>query len=215
MLMKRILLLEDDLPLAHTLRDMLEDEGYGVTCVYDGAAAAEAAYEHRFDLYVFDVNVPLMDGFELLEALRDARDLTPALFISAQVDLSSLSHGFRAGAFDYIKKPFFPEELLLRIEAKIGATQPLHVWGDLGYDARTHSAYQSGSVIALGEVQLRLFGLFMSRIGVLIDNEELLEALDHPSPTALRVAINKLRHATGLQITNIRSVGYRLEPRHS
>ncbi|MBN2895452.1 MAG: response regulator transcription factor [Campylobacterales bacterium] len=213
--MKQILLLEDDLSLAHTLRDMLTDEGYGVTCVYDGAQAAEAAYAQRFDLYVFDVNVPLMNGFSLLESLRDARDLTPTLFISALVDLQSLSQGFRAGAFDYIKKPFFPEELLLRIEAKIGTTQPLHVWGAWSYDPRMHSAYKDEALVALGEVQLRLFGLFMSRIGVLIDNDELLEALEHPSPTALRVAINKLRHTTGLEITNIRSVGYRLEPRHS
>ena len=209
--MKKILLLEDDPLLGQTLSEMLEDEGYAIHWIQDGQSAADAAYETAFDLYVFDVNVPMLSGFELLEALRDAHDLTPTLFISAQVDLESISQGFESGAFDYIKKPFYPEELLIRINAKIGQTVPLLVCGAMSYDPKNRIIYKHKKTVAFGEVQQRLFELFIHRIGILIDKDELLECLENPSDTALRVALNKLRANTGWNVRNIRGQGYMLE----
>ncbi len=209
--MKKILLLEDDTLLGQTLTEMLQDEGYDPYWVQNGEAAAEAAYDMKFDLYVFDVNVPLLSGFELLEALRDARDTTPTLFISALVDLESISQGFRAGAFDYIKKPFFPEELLIRVNARIGQRPTLLAFGEITYDPASGEIRRDGNLLSFGEVQLQLLDLFMRRIGSVIDRSELLECLEHPSDTALRVALNKLRNNTGWQIKNIRGVGYLLE----
>ncbi len=116
---KNILLLEDDNLLAETIQELLQSEGYEVTLVRDGGAAADASYEGSFDLYIFDINVPEINGLELLESLRGADDKTPAIFISALVDLNSISKGFEVGADDYIKKPFFPEELLIRVNAKL------------------------------------------------------------------------------------------------
>ncbi len=209
--MKKILLLEDDILLGQTLSEMLTDEGYDPVWVQDGEAAAETAYETRFDLYVFDVNVPLLNGFELLEALRDARDTTPTLFISALVDLESISQGFHAGAFDYIKKPFFPEELLIRINARIGQNNTLLSLGAITYDPASREIRRNGELISFGEVQQQLLELFIRRIGSVIDKSELLECLEHPSDTALRVALNKLKNNTGWEIKNIRGVGYLLE----
>ena len=82
---KKILLLEDDTLLAETLRELLSSEGYAVTLVPDGGAAADTSYESSFDLYIFDINVPEINGLELLESLRGADDKTPAIFISALV----------------------------------------------------------------------------------------------------------------------------------
>jgi DNA-binding response OmpR family regulator len=209
--MKRILLLEDDTLLGETIVQLLENESYSVDWAQDGEYAAGLSYDNSYDLYIFDVNVPFLDGFELLEALRDAKDVTPALFISARVDLESISHGFKAGAFDYIKKPFFPEELLIRVDARIGVSQQMITVGDITYDAAAKEVRRGGEVLQLGSVQMILFDLFMSRRNTVIDKTELLECLEHPSSTALRVAINKLRQTTGLNIKNIRGVGYMLE----
>ncbi len=210
---KNILLLEDDTLLAETLRELLQSEGYEVTLVVDGDAAADASYEHRFDLYIFDINVPEINGLELLESLRSADDKTPAIFISALVDLNSISKGFQVGADDYIKKPFFPEELLIRVNAKLARQSATIVYGDLEYDPQAKVLRKEGRAVALGEVQERLFDLFIHNIDKVLDKEVLMENLEKPSPAALRVALTKLKQTTGLNIQNLRGVGYILESR--
>lgn len=207
----KILLLEDDALLAQTLKEMLEDEGYGVDLCLNGEEAAEAAYHNRYDLYIFDINVPEMDGFELLKALREASDRTATLFMSAMVDIKSISRGFELGAQDYLKKPFFPEELLIRVKAKLSASDDLFVCGDFTYDKKKNEFKKSGERLSLGEVQQRLFREFYHNQDRVVDKELLLECLEHPSSTALRVAINKLKQTTGLPIENVRGVGYVLE----
>ncbi|WP_345976011.1 response regulator transcription factor [Sulfurimonas sp. HSL3-7] len=211
---KKILLLEDDTLLAETLQELLSSEGYEVTLVPDGGAAADASYDTPFDLYIFDINVPEINGLELLEGLRGAEDKTPAIFISALVDLDSITKGFEVGADDYIKKPFFPEELLLRVNAKLAPKAPSAIrYGDLEFDPRKKLLRKEGRVLALGEVQEKLFELFIHNIGQVIDKDILMESLEKPSPTALRVALTKLKQTTGLDIKNLRGVGYILEPR--
>jgi DNA-binding response OmpR family regulator len=210
---KKILLLEDDRLLAETLQELLQSEGYEVTLVPDGEAAAEAAYEARFDLYIFDINVPEINGLDLLAGLRGADDKTPAIFISALVDLGSIAKGFAVGADDYIKKPFFPEELLIRVNAKMMQQASSIVYGDLEYDSQKKVLRKNGTAIALGEVQQQLFDLFIRNIGQVLDAAVLMECLERPSPTALRVALTKLKQRTGLNIQNLRGVGYTLEPR--
>jgi DNA-binding response OmpR family regulator len=206
-----ILLMEDDLLLAQTLEELLREEGYGVDLVENGEAAAAAAYEKRYDLYVFDINVPEINGFDLLSGLRDADDRTPTIFISALVDIASIAKGFSLGAEDYLKKPFYPEELLIRVNKKIGSQQPLIRCGEISYDPARREIRRNGELIALGEVQFRLFDLFVRNPSRVIDRGELMECMEHPSANALRVAVTKLKQTTGLDIRNIRGVGYALE----
>ena len=213
-MVKKILLLEDDTLLAETLQELLESEGYKVTLVLDGGAAADASYESTFDLYIFDINVPEINGLDLLESLRSADDKTPAIFISALVDLNSITKGFEVGADDYIKKPFFPEELLIRVNAKLAQqTSSIIYYGDLEFDPQKRLLRKGGHVISLGEVQEKLFELFINNIDQVMDKEILSECLEKPSPTALRVALTKLKQTTGLNIQNLRGVGYILESR--
>jgi DNA-binding response OmpR family regulator len=80
---KSILLLEDDKELGESIQEILEAEGYGVTLVKDGNRALDSSYDTKYDLYIFDINVPEISGLELLKSLRDADDTTPAIFISA------------------------------------------------------------------------------------------------------------------------------------
>ena len=117
--MKNILLLEDDLILGETLKEILEDEDYKVTWVKDGNDGLSKTFEKDFDLYLFDVNVPFINGFELLQSLRENKDITPAIFITALIDIDNLTKGFKVGADDYIRKPFNANELIVRVDSLI------------------------------------------------------------------------------------------------
>jgi DNA-binding response OmpR family regulator len=208
---KRILLLEDDLILGQTLVELLEAESYSVTLVRSGDDAADATFEKKFDLYIFDINVPDINGLELLKSLREADDKTPAIFISALIDLGSISKAFAIGADDYIKKPFFAEELLIRINAKFADRNSTIKYKDLEYNPKTKTLKKDGETIALGEVQEKLFSFFIRNIGEVLTQEMLLDCLEKPSSSALRVALTKLKQTTGLNIKNLRSVGYIVE----
>ena len=208
---KKILLLEDDYELAETLQELLEAGGYKVDCVHTGNDAIDASYEKSYELYVFDINVPDLSGIELLESLRGADDATPAIFISALVDLNTIAKGFAVGADDYIKKPFFPEELLIRVKAKLDQNSKDIVLKNLRYSSNKRELYIDEKLISLGEVQECLCDIFMSNIGNVLDKSILMECLVHPSDSALRVALNKLKQTTALPIKNVRGVGYILE----
>lgn len=207
----KILLMEDDLSLGETLHELLMDSGYDVDWARDGDEAAELSYEHTYDLYIFDINVPQINGFKLLESLRDAEDNTPAIFISALVDLASITKGFSLGADGYLKKPFFPEELLYLVKSKLSHKSAPLTCGSITYNPTTKEVRYKGEFIYLGEVQQSLLLLFITNIGRTLDKEVLLEALEHPSDSALRVHINKLKQTTNWEITNVRGIGYRLE----
>ncbi len=206
-----ILLLEDDEILGETIQEILTEAKYRCVWAKDGDEAAEISYEQKFDLYIFDVNVPFMSGFDLLSGLRDARDFTPTIFISAMTDIKSITKGFEVGAEDYIKKPFFPEELLLKIEAKFNKKIKTLELGEISYEPQTNKVFKNAQEISLGEVQLSLLKIFINNIGQTIPKEILLDCLEHPSETALRVALNKLKHTTNWEIINLRSIGYKVE----
>lgn len=206
-----ILLLEDDLILGETIHEMLSESGYRCTWVIDGEKAAEAAYDIRYDLYIFDINVPELNGFDLVQSLREAEDNTPTIFISAMTDIAAITKGFSVGADDYLKKPFYPQELLLRIEARFSHKTQLITHADITYNPITKEVVKQGHVLSLGEVQLPLLTLFITNIGRTLFKESLFELMEHPSDSALRFAINKLRHTTGWSIENVRGIGYRIE----
>lgn len=207
----KILLLEDDLVLGETIQEMLIEAGHHTIWVKDGAQAAEKAFEQSFDLYVLDINVPELNGFDLLEGLRDAQDETPTIFISAMTDIAAMTKGFSVGADDYLKKPFYPQELLLRIEAKFGRLQHSIHYGDIVYDPHDKTIRMQGKVVSLGELQFLFFDILIHNIGKTIPKERFLDVMEHPSENGMRVALNKLKQITQWDIQNIRGVGYRIE----
>ncbi|MCK9373962.1 MAG: response regulator transcription factor [Sulfuricurvum sp.] len=209
----KILLLEDDPLLGETVAEMLGEAHYDVHWVKDGEEAAEATFYNTYDLYLLDINVPKINGFQLLEELREAGDSTRVIFISALSDIGSVTRGFRLGAEDYLKKPFFPEELLVRIDAKLIRFHNFILHGEISFNPQNNEVTKNGHPLSVGEVQLPLLHLFIRNIGITLPKERLFDLMEHPSDSALRVAINKLKHTTDWDIRNIRGVGYRLETR--
>jgi DNA-binding response OmpR family regulator len=207
----KILLLEDDIELGETIKELLELEGMSVVWVKDALSASEATYNSKFDLYIFDINVPAFSGLELLEDLREARDLTPTIFISALIDIKSISRAFNIGAEDYIKKPFFPEELLIRIRAKFKQKDRPIVYRDIIFYPKNKEIYKNKEPINLSPMQYELFSIFIKNRGKIIYKNYLLEQTGIKSFSALRVAIAKLKQSLDLNIVNIHGVGYRLE----
>jgi len=205
----KILLLEDDPNLAKSLIKYLQRNDYAVDWAKQGEEAIALSYDNTYDLYLFDVNVPLVSGVEVLEDLRQAEDRTPTIIISAQIDIDSMAKGFSAGADDYVKKPFDPEELLLRIKAKtmlLNKQISVHGYslGEKGEILKESQPY------AMGEVQKSILKSLLKAYPNPAGKEVLMESMLTYTDGALRVNIAKLKRETGLEIEAVRGVGYKI-----
>src|SRR5436190_7536402 len=119
--MQRILVVEDEMQIARTLRDYLEVAGYGVTVVGDGESALASARGERPDLVVLDLGLPGMDGLDVARELRRTAN-TPIVMLTARGDESDRVVGLEIGADDYLVKPFSPKELVARVRAVLRRT---------------------------------------------------------------------------------------------
>jgi DNA-binding response OmpR family regulator len=208
----KILLLEDDKILSESLSEYLQSEGFKVDIAEDGEEVYELTYKNSYDLYIFDVNVPKESGFDVLKQLKEADDNTPTIYITALTDINSISQGFALGAEDYIKKPFDPEELVIRIRSKyFKEEQELIVYKDLTYNPFTKELLKDGKVVGLGEVQQELFHHLITHENKIVSSYTLMDFLEHQNANALRVNLAKLKSKLDLELTNIRGQGYILE----
>lgn len=204
----KILLLEDDEILLETIQELLELKGYIIDIAKDGDEALNLTLENSYSLYIFDINVPKINGFKLLELLRGSEDSTPTIYITALVDIKSISQGFNIGASDYIKKPFHPDELILRIQNLLQIPD-IKKYGDIKLKDRR--VFKKGLEIHLTEIQFSIFSELIENIGKVVENSHFYEITENNSSSSLRFHINKLRNILGVEIKNIRSVGYMFE----
>jgi DNA-binding response OmpR family regulator len=207
----KILLLEDDKILCASLKDFLELEGYVVDTAHRGSEVFDLTFNKRYDLYILDVNVPDIDGFDVLSSLREAGDETAAIYITALTDINSISRGFEIGAEDYIKKPFDPEELIVRIQSKYRQKDAVIYYNDIIYDTVSRTIKKTSEIISLGEVQLNIFHMLITQQNKIVDSFILMDFLEQPNGNALRVNIAKLKNKLGIEIRNIRGQGYMIE----
>ena len=213
----KILLVEDDLILGESLQELLENENFEVRWVTDGNEALASTYDASYSLYLFDVDIPFINGFELLKSLRESLDETPCIFLTAKVDIDSLSDGFSCGADDYIKKPFDCDELIIRINTQIkkafNTRKKTLTYGCIVYDISSKIIVKDNEEIYLSPSELKLFELLLQNRSKIMTKEDILYHIhdgEEGSEAALRVQISKLKKL-GLNITNLRAVGYRLE----
>ena len=214
----QILLLEDDPVLADILVDFLEEK-HTVTHTYSMQEALHLTVEQKFDLYIFDINLPDGNGISLLKELRGFNDETPAIFITAFHDTGHLKAAFESGGNDFIKKPFDLEELSQRIEnikRHYGLDSQIKLTETLLFNPQTHALTDQDVSRRLSSKESTcLHYLYKNRHRV-VSSDELLQNLwaydEMPSEEAVRTLIKQLRRQIGKErIINIRGEGYRYE----
>ena len=216
----KLLLLEDDINLSETVEEFLSDEGYEVICVYDGISAEEKIYEQKFDLLLLDVNVPGLNGFELLKKVRNEGDETPAIYITSLNSTDDLSDGYESGCDDYIRKPFAMKELLLRIKTILRREffhkkeNRVTIKKDIYYDLDGNELIKDNEKVSLNNKEDRLLRLFLKYQNQIISHEKIYETLwdydETYSDSALRTYIKNLRKILGKEsIESIKKLGYK------
>nr|WP_275758032.1 response regulator transcription factor [Sulfurimonas sp. SAG-AH-194-C21] len=213
----RILLLEDDALFGESLVDLLDEEGYEVKLCVNGQDALDTIYEMKFDLYLLDINVPLIDGISLLRDLRESNDTTPAIFLTSHKDKETLQKGFLSGGDDYLTKPFDNDELLLRLGALLKRSkkdEPINI-GEFSHDQVHNSISYQGCPLELSKKEYLLLVLLMKYANSAVTKELIYDELwnfnESGSDGAIRVYINRLKQLLPeLSIQNIRGVGYKL-----
>ena len=210
----KILVLEDDKLFNDTIEDFLEEEGFEVSTALDPYSALDLTYESKFDLYLFDVNLPYETGFSLLKQLRDAGDKTPTIFLTSRNDKISLTEGFDVGADDYMKKPIDLDELLLRIRALFRRevrSDKVQV-GKYVIDVQAKELYLENKLLKMSAKPVELLLLLANSKGKVVLTQVIEEHLWHTneeaSSGAIRVYVTALKKYFP-NIENIRGIGYR------
>ncbi len=209
-----ILLIEDDKLLATSLADFLISEGFNVDVGYSGDDALNLTFEKRYDLYLFDINLNGENGLQIIKELKNADDNTPVMFITALTTLDTIAQAFDLGAIDYIKKPFHPQELIIRIKSKFQNDNQEATtirYENIELDPQQKIVRIDGHAEAIGEIQFEILKTLLQNRNKVVSKEELLALMHNPSDIALRVTINKIKNKFNIPIKNIRSKGYTVE----
>jgi two-component system OmpR family response regulator len=217
----KILVVEDDRTVGQYVKRGLEEQRYHADLVGDGMEGLRLASGGRYDLIVLDLRLPEMNGLEVLRTLRDRGNTTPVLVLTAQDAVDFKVQALRAGADDYVTKPFAFEELLARVEAlgrrpkEIRA--PLLRVGDLELDMATRDVKRAGERMDLTPKEYTVLEYLMRHAGKVMSRTLITEyAWDYhfdPGTNIVDVVINRLRkkvdsgHAQKL-VHTVRGVGY-------
>ncbi len=212
----KILLLEDDVILQEIIEEFLIENGYSVESFFDGEKALDAIGSNSYDMLLLDVNVPTIDGFEILSYLREIGNTTPAIYITSLAGVDDLKKGFDIGADDYLKKPFDLEELYIRIEhiVKIYHLQEEIEFDGMKFIPKAHQLVREDKVIEMRQKEAQVLEYFMKNRGKIISCDEIIENVwddGHiPTHATIRTYIKNLRKMfTKAYFDNIKGEGYR------
>ena len=221
----KILIVEDDQPAAEVMARGLLDAGHACTRCPDGLVGLEAARRGGFDVMIVDRMMPCLDGVGLVETLRRDGDETPVLFLSALGEIDDRVAGLRAGADDYLVKPYAFAELIARVEAlsrrrETGSVLTYLRVGDLEMDLIGRKVQRAGREIDLQPREFQLLEFLMRHAGQAVTRTMLLEKVWEyhfdPQTNVIDVHISRLRSKIdkGFEhpmLETIRGAGYRLD----
>jgi DNA-binding response OmpR family regulator len=225
-----ILVVDDDAPLRDMLTRSFEREGHRIVSVADGDAALDEAAKNQFDVMLLDVALgPGMTGYDIARALRERRNVTPIIMLTALDSEADVVQGLEAGADDYVTKPFGLAELRSRIRAVLRRTNgrllddaQLEV-GDVILDQRLREVTVKEQEVRLTFSEFEVLLCLMSRPGRLYNRQELLRAIwgdsAYRDPRAIDVHIRHLREKLEEKpedpklILTVRGAGYRFRDR--
>ena len=223
---EKILIVEDEVRIVRTLRLYLEQAGFAVTAVHDGAQALPAFRQERPSLVLLDLNLPGQDGLDICRSLRRLGNI-PIIMLTARTEEMDRLIGLELGADDYISKPFSPREVVARIRAVLRRTQgsmstsEILQAGALQLDTAAYRAWLDGQLLDLTQTEFELLATLMRNKGRVLSRAQLLEAIQGVAYEELERAIDqhiknvrrKLKNVVGKVtiIETIYGVGYRLD----
>jgi two-component system OmpR family response regulator len=216
----RLLLVEDEISLAQELAGMLRHAGFAVDICATAAEAREVGLVEPYDAVVLDLGLPDGDGLEVLAAWRARKSAIPVLILTARDRFSDLVGGFRAGADDFLTKPFRNEEVVLRLMALIrrstSGAQGQIVCGELAMDAASGEITLTGLPLKLTSFERRVLRYLLLRRPSVVSRTELSEHI-YESDTdrdfnSIEVIVSRLRRKIApCRIQTVRGDGYRLD----
>ena len=215
----KILLLEDDLILSEIIEEHLISQNHEITTVFTGLDAQDLLYSRKFDLLLLDVNVPLLNGFELLKDLRLKEILTPAIFLTSLNQVDDIEKGFKSGCDDYIKKPFELKELDIRINNikrlfNIENQDIIQISKEIYLDKKNLLINKEQNKIHIAKKECEVLEYLINNSAKTVSIGELSLNVwayeDAPISSTIRTYIKNLRKILGDEyIINLRGVGYR------
>ncbi len=215
----KILLLEDETMLKEAINEYLSASGHLVTTFYDGSEALECLKTDAFDLLILDINVPGIDGLDLLERLHGMKIRTPAIYISALVDIEGISRAYDLGCYDYLKKPFHLKELTLRIDKVMqSCTVPqnhLRLSKSYSYDAASSTLLCDNVTQPLSKRQLQIIDLLARNRGRVVDFDQFRAYVwdeEYVDNATIRAEVSRFKKILKEDfIQNIRALGYMID----
>ena len=216
----KVLLLEDELMLQSAITEYLNDSGYEVCACEDGAEAYEEIMRCDYDLFIFDINIPTIDGLSLLEELHSKKIHVPTIFISAITRIEQISKAYELGCYDYLKKPFHLKELTLHIErllkiSDIGCSTVVRITPKYSYDLNRRKLIFDGMDQPLTRKHAAIVDILASHPDRIVDFDTLRyhvwqsEAVDNAT---IRAEIHRLRNVLHEDlIESIKGIGYRIK----
>lgn len=221
----RVLIVEDEVRLAETLRDLLEREHYSADLCHDGESGLDNALSGIYDLVILDVMLPRLDGFSLLGRLRQAGKTVPVLMLSARSELADRVEGLDRGADYYLTKPFEPKELLACVRMltrRQPGQRPSNAleYGDLRLETDTLQLSCGERAVRLSRKEFDLMELLMRSREMVLTKESLIlkvwgyesDAEDNNVEVYISFLRKKLEHLRSeVKIRTVRMVGYCLE----
>jgi DNA-binding response OmpR family regulator len=219
----RILLVEDNRRLNQSIRLSLTDDGYAVDCAFDGPEGEDLANMAPYDAIILDIMLPGKDGLAVCRDLRNQRNNTPILMLTARDAIDDRVAGLDSGADDYLVKPFAIEELRARLRAlfrrESGDRSGLLTCGDLVLDPSTHEVTRGGRTIELTSKEFALLEYFMRSPNRLLTREmceDHIWSYDYQSASnVVDVYVRRLRRKLDdpfevKLLETVRGAGYRL-----
>ncbi len=215
----RILLLEDEYSLRVSVEEFLSDIGYEVDGFMDGIEAYDAIYEKVYDLLILDVNVPSLNGFELLKKLRLDEQNIPAIFLTSMTNMDDLKEGYKRGCCDYIRKPFDLEELELRIDQALSSSSEddsclITLASNIVYDMKKSKLTIDDEEVVLRKTEKEMLEVLIKNKNAIVSTQMFQDDVwgEYVEPATIRVQLNNLRKKLPDDvIQNRRGLGYIIE----
>ena len=219
-----IMVIDDEAGVRDLLGDALKLAGFETITAADAMIAQTLLRNTKPDLLIVDINMPMMDGFEFIERIREKGDNTPALMLSARGDRADITRGLTLGADDYVTKPFGLEELVLRVRAILRrasfkeTTPTVLTCGPITLDEDSHSVTFNSEVVDLSPTEFRLLHVLLESKGRVLSKSQLLNEVwginFETETTVVDTYISYLRkklHRDGFEgIRTIRGIGFQL-----